>query len=102
MISLYFQVPVKQNEYCTKTYRARNVLLKSGQICAGGERGKDSCRGDSGGPLMDMYADENGSVNWYSIGIVSYGPTPCGTETWPGVYIKVSNYISWIVSKMRS
>lgn len=77
------------------------VALNSAQICAGGEKDKDSCKGDSGGPLMDLYADENGTVNWYSIGIVSYGPTPCGSETWPGVYIKVANYIPWIMSKLK-
>lgn len=99
---IIFQLPVRENKYCNDLYRDSSILLNGGQMCVGGEKGKDSCKGDSGGPLMDMYADANGTVNWYSIGIVSYGPSPCGSENWPGVYVKVANYVSWIVSKLRS
>lgn len=86
---------------CSNTYRQANVKLHGAQLCAGGQKGKDSCRGDSGGPLMSYYLDENGENNWYSIGVVSFGPSPCGMENWPGVYTKVANYVSWIVSKLR-
>ncbi|KAJ8928433.1 hypothetical protein NQ314_019022 [Rhamnusium bicolor] len=78
-----------------------SVNLDDGQLCAGGEKGKDSCRGDSGGPLMSYHADENSEINWYSIGVVSFGPSPCGMEDWPGVYTKVANYVPWIVTKLR-
>lgn len=94
-------MPIKENHFCTTVYSRKGVHLNGGQICAGGEKDKDSCKGDSGGPLMDLYADPNGNINWYSIGIVSYGPSPCGREKWPGVYIKVANYVPWIISKMR-
>lgn len=30
---------------CDKMYRFFNVSFKSGQLCAGGEEGYDSCRG---------------------------------------------------------
>ncbi|KAJ8925924.1 hypothetical protein NQ315_009776 [Exocentrus adspersus] len=100
-VKLKLNVPVKSNDDCAKTYKSANVALSRGQLCAGGEKGKDSCRGDSGGPLMTQYADENGEIAWYSIGVVSFGPSPCGMELWPGVYTKVANYVPWIVSKLR-
>lgn len=95
------QVPVKSNDECAKTYKQANVDLKQTQLCAGGEKGKDSCRGDSGGPLMANYADENNDINWYVVGVVSFGPSPCGMEGWPGVYTNVCDYADWIQSKMR-
>ena len=60
------------------------IIFFSKQICALGDRlsgdlYKDSCAGDSGGPLYCRY---NGQTSLY--GIVSYGPQECGTEGVPG------------------
>lgn len=49
-------------------------------ICAG-EFGRDSCNGDSGGPMV------SGGLQ---IGIVSWGATNCGGNA-PGVYASVSH-----------
>lgn len=70
--------------------------LEEGQICAGGQAGKDSCRGDSGGPLMY----ENGRIDEI-IGIISFGPKPCGLENSPGIYTKVFEYKNWILANIR-
>lgn len=75
------------------------MKISDTQICAGGESGKDSCRGDSGGPLMTVNTSRDN--NWYAAGIVSFGPTPCGFENWPGIYTRVSSYVNWIVGKMK-
>ena len=56
---------------------------------------KDSCSGDSGGPL---FATE--SKISYQIGLVSYGTNLCGRGI-PGVYTKVAAYLPWIESKME-
>ena len=54
--------------------------------------GKDSCSGDSGGPFIYRpKVDEP----WYQMGIVSFGARKCGIES-PGVYTKVSAYLTWI------
>lgn len=63
-------------------------------MCAGGEKDKDSCKGDSGGPLM--WENSTGKKFFEFVGIVSFGPWPCGSEKVPGVYTKVYEYNSWI------
>mgnify|MGYP003343779468 CR=1 FL=1 len=93
-------VPVKTYGECRTTYQKAKVDLKNGQICAGGIKGKDSCTGDSGGPLMYVNQTQIGPT-YYITGIVSFGPSNCGLQDWPGVYTKVADYIPWIVSKLR-
>lgn len=100
-IKLKLEVPVNTPDVCTSTYSQANVQLGNGQLCAGGKKGRDSCRGDSGGPLMGIDVDRD-NINWYAIGVVSFGPSPCGMANWPGVYTKVANYVPWIVEKLRS
>jgi len=100
-IKLKLKVPVKSNAQCNNVYQRARVNLGSGQMCAGGEKGKDSCRGDSGGPLMALESDSNGNLYWLVSGVVSFGPTPCGMQGWPGVYTRVSEYADWIISKLR-
>jgi len=67
------------------------------QICAGGERGKDSCNGDSGGPLFahDRSVPSIDGYPWVQIGVVSHGTDPCGAGL-PGVYTNISYYMDWI------
>ncbi|CAH1788595.1 unnamed protein product, partial [Owenia fusiformis] len=63
-------------------------------FCAGSKKGKDSCFGDSGGPLMCRDGKRNNI--WEIYGIVSWGPAnSCGKMS--GVYTKVTNYIDWIM-----
>lgn len=57
-------------------------------ICGKYSAGRDSCNGDSGGPLAASY---NGK--FYVLGIVSYGPSACRGY---GVYTRVNGYINWI------
>ncbi len=52
--------------------------------------GRDSCVGDSGGPLLYEY---NSSL--YQVGIVSWG-LGCALPDKPGVYTRVANYGDWI------
>merc|ERR1712029_662667 len=53
----------------------------------------DTCKFDSGGPLV--WKDEE-SNKWKQIGVVSWGPVPCGKPGEPGVYGKVTHVLSWI------
>ncbi|XP_017009020.3 spaetzle-processing enzyme-like [Drosophila takahashii] len=65
------------------------------RICAGGQEGRDTCFGDSGGPLMATKTSDNYKEFVYLAGITSYGPrNECGE---PGVYTRTEAYIYWIL-----
>ncbi|XP_014271508.1 venom protease [Halyomorpha halys] len=83
------QVPVVENENCTKAYKKMQYSITGNQICAGKE-GKDSCQADSGGPLLLPDAER-----YYQIGIVSTG-YKCGEPDYPGVYTRITSYLDWI------
>ena len=76
-----------------------------GQFCAGGEIGKDSCRGDSGGGVFMRKGGQKAQVKgknippWYLVGIVSFGSRDCGNGS-AGIYTRVSEYIDWIKRNM--
>ncbi|XP_044260042.1 phenoloxidase-activating factor 1-like isoform X2 [Tribolium madens] len=91
-VKLKLWVPVAETSQCSRKFKSAGVTLGNKQLCAGGEQGKDSCNGDSGGPLM---ATTNGTAQWYIEGIVSFGAR-CGSEGWPGIYTRVSEYLDWI------
>jgi secreted trypsin-like serine protease len=54
--------------------------------------GKDTCGGDSGGPLFDLDGDMGDPL---TIGITSYGLN-CAQRGVPGIYANVGNYVAWI------
>ncbi|XP_054157689.1 trypsin-1-like [Oppia nitens] len=61
-------------------------------FCAGAQHGKDTCHGDSGGPLIQIV--NNRSI---VVGITSFGSSiGCGAKGIPGVYTDVSKYLNWI------
>uniref|UniRef100_A0AAR5PZF9 Phenoloxidase-activating factor 2 n=1 Tax=Dendroctonus ponderosae TaxID=77166 RepID=A0AAR5PZF9_DENPD len=64
--------------------------LHPGFVCAGGEEGKDACKGDGGGPMVC----ERGGT-WQLVGVVSWG-IGCGQIGVPGVYVRVAHYLDWI------
>jgi len=89
------EVPILSNRVCERMYR------KSGHpqyiphifICAGyGEGGRDSCGGDSGGPLSVQRADGRFDI----AGVVSWG-IGCAEKNQPGVMARVSQYRDWIL-----
>ncbi|XP_053613900.1 CLIP domain-containing serine protease HP8-like isoform X2 [Plodia interpunctella] len=97
-VKLKVRVPVVSNNECSDVYSRVSRRISNNQLCAGGVSGEDSCRGDSGGALMGKVPSVN---NWVAVGVVSYGPSPCGTPGWPGVYTRVGAYVDWITSKVR-
>lgn len=64
-------VPIIDQNTCQNQLRQTrlgyNYVLNPGFICAGGEEGKDACKGDGGGPLV---CERNGA--WHVAGIVSW------------------------------
>lgn len=97
-MKLKVKVPVADQRECSTVFQRVNRMVGRSQLCAGGEAGQDSCRGDSGGPLMGPHGPGQA---WVVVGVVSYGPTPCGLQGWPGVYTRVGYYVDWILSNMQ-
>ncbi|XP_013140259.1 PREDICTED: uncharacterized protein LOC106104678 [Papilio polytes] len=87
-------VPILAHGQCQQqlkqTRLGYNYELNPGFICAGGEEGKDACKGDGGGPLV---CERSGT--WQLVGVVSWG-IGCGQPGVPGVYVKVAHYLDWI------
>lgn len=68
------------------------------QICAG-VIGKDSCSGDSGGPIMRLVKlPDQKSPQWFQEGVVSWGQD-CATDH-PGIYTRVTSYMDWILENI--
>lgn len=86
------ELPISTTRDCRKAFGLQ--FDPATQVCAGGD-GRDSCSGDSGGPLLTVTAD--GALE--QIGIVSYGSNPCGQLGIPGSYTRVSAYAKWLASK---
>ncbi|KAF2881999.1 hypothetical protein ILUMI_24180 [Ignelater luminosus] len=102
MIDAKFKVelPVVSNHECIPTYKKHNLRIAGSHMCAGGEKGKDSCNGDSGGPLMYRSRSTAGE-NWVIIGVVSFGPYGCGAEGEPGAYTRVTEFLDWIIDNIK-
>merc|ERR1712061_580623 len=87
------EVPLVDISTCSQNYRpVRNINIGKTQICAG-LGNKDTCSGDSGGPILSSELGKNNQ--WSVIGITSFG-VKCGDSRFPGVYTRVDQYLDWI------
>ena len=68
-------------------------MISYWQVCAKGDRGTDSCSGDSGGPLMVQTAGDQS--RWFLTGVVSFGTNECDSSL-PGVYTDIAAFYDWI------
>lgn len=86
-------VPLVNQTTCSQTMIGVEDSMTAPSFCAGTtNEGFDSCRGDSGGPLIV----ENTGVQ---LGLVSWGNMRCGEQGSYGVYSNLSQYRSWIDQK---
>ncbi|XP_032455885.1 serine protease 38 isoform X1 [Nasonia vitripennis] len=89
-------LPIMSRDECELSEYPKNRVTEN-MFCAGyldGER--DSCNGDSGGPLQVRGAKGAMRV----VGLVSFG-RGCARPNFPGVYTKVTNYLDWIGEHVR-
>lgn len=103
-MKLKLPVPVVSRSDCASVYSKASVdISEKLQLCAGGEKGQDSCNGDSGGPLMgpERLQDADNPV-WHVNGVVSFGPVKCGMQGWPGVYARVTHFVPWILDTIHA
>lgn len=82
-------ITILSNEECAKahTEKVTDVMLCAGEL----EGGKDTCVGDSGGPLI---------CDGILQGITSWGYDPCGAPKKPAIYTKVLKFTTWIQEVM--
>jgi len=90
-------LPIVPRDQCVtwlrETRLGRRFKLDKSFICAGGEAGKDACRGDGGGPLVCPQKDD--PTHYTQVGIVAWG-IGCGEENVPGVYTDLAEQACWI------
>ncbi|KAL1501658.1 hypothetical protein ABEB36_006950 [Hypothenemus hampei] len=95
------RLPIASKANCSAAYRENNIQIIDSQLCAGGVDERDSCSGDSGGPMMVPTIREQINIVFVQQGVVSFGMTFCGTPGFPGVYTRVSYFMDWILDNMR-
>lgn len=90
----YIEVPVAPRNDCINAMRNG---VSENMLCAGikGDR-RDSCEGDSGGPMVTQFKN-----TWFLVGLVSWGEG-CGNPENFGIYIKVSPYLDWIYQHIKT
>ncbi|XP_069679774.1 venom protease-like isoform X2 [Periplaneta americana] len=96
-VALNFVAP----EICNDTFapmiggrKLRMGVTPDSMLCVGDlNGGKDTCKGDSGGPLHIRLKEP--FCMFDVVGITSFGSI-CGSRNSPAVYTRVSNYIPWI------
>ncbi|XP_030761082.1 proclotting enzyme-like [Sitophilus oryzae] len=87
-------IPIWSNRDCKQKYGAAAPGgIVEHMVCAG-QANRDSCSGDSGGPLMVNHG------KWTQIGIVSWG-IGCGKGQYPGVYTRVQSFLPWIMKNLN-
>ncbi|XP_048880547.1 serine protease hepsin isoform X2 [Brienomyrus brachyistius] len=93
-------VPIISDAICNAPDYYDNQITTS-MFCAGYEKGgTDACQGDSGGPFVSEDTLSKAS-RYRLLGVVSWG-TGCAMAKKPGVYTKVSRFLPWISSAMRT
>ena len=90
-------VPVVSNSTCRqRAWYGRRI--KTDMVCAGYEvGGRDSCTGDSGGPLLRQPGFKK---QWQVVGVTSWGIL-CGLRRKPGVYTRVYPYLDWVNQRIK-
>ena len=95
-------LPVIERDRCTEMFRktrlGKHFILNESFICAGGEAGKDSCKGDGGSPLVCPIPGNSGY--FYQAGIVAFG-IGCGMADTPGGYTNVALFYDWIEEQIQ-
>ncbi|ODM92152.1 Venom serine protease Bi-VSP [Orchesella cincta] len=96
-------VPLRSNVFCRHVFQTANLEISDQQLCAGGNKDKGSCSGDSGSPLLlqSYTLDKKGGMRMFQIGVVSYGRSLCGAENSPVVYTRVRSFLQFLLDNIR-
>ncbi|KAK4309059.1 hypothetical protein Pmani_019318 [Petrolisthes manimaculis] len=96
-------LPIVEKRQCVKSLRTtrlgRYFSLHNSFLCAGGERGKDACTGDGGGPLACPRREDPN--RYLLVGITAWG-IGCGEDGIPGVYVNVPAHRDWVMAHIEA
>lgn len=96
---LHYTVIVQlDRQICTQNYFGAGTVTNT-MFCAGSKSGlgdRDSCMGDSGGPLIVQIAGR-----FKLLGIVSWG-LGCANAQYPGVYTLAPAYGNWLLQTVKT
>ena len=91
------EVPIVPRLMCERllqnTRLGKFFQLHNSVLCAGGEYGKDACKGDGGSPMVCQaphFADQ-----YFQVGIVSWG-VGCKESSIPAAYVDVAQFRPWV------
>ena len=95
---------IRKQKYCQDVIESLAVFTEEkqdfhsdGLFCAGGKKGRDACKGDSGSAIF--YKEKKKVIQ---IGLVSGAPgnENCGYEGIPTFYTRVQFYLKWILDNI--
>nr|XP_039262068.1 granzyme K-like [Styela clava] len=91
-------LPIDACKSALARYYETQYITEKHNLCAGRYEGdKDTCRGDSGGPVICQRCQTCG---WYLAGTTVYGARYCGLENKPAIYMNIRNFQYWIEQKV--
>ncbi|CAK1587606.1 unnamed protein product [Parnassius mnemosyne] len=97
------QLPYVAFEECQASLRKTRLTarynLHSSHLCAGGEEGVDTCKGDGGSSLVCPILEDGEFTRFAVYGMVAFG-VGCGNPI-PAVYVNIPHLYRWIGAKMR-
>lgn len=95
-------LPMVPRDKCQTALRSTRLgkyfELHKSFVCAGGEKGKDTCKGDGGSPLVCPIVGQKD--RFHQVGMVAWG-IGCGDHQTPGVYVNVAMFHSWINDQLK-
>jgi secreted trypsin-like serine protease len=92
-------VEIVSNANCQTAYNGLGdgTTIFGSEICAAhfaGANSRDTCQGDSGGPMVEDQPEGPTLVG------ATQGGEGCAQSPYPGIYTRVSSYLSWINSNL--
>lgn len=88
-------MPIQNDITCRNSLNNRYEFTDA-MFCAGRGKGEeDTCKGDSGGPLMQPMINDVGQKYWTQVGIISWGEG-CAQKDSYGFYTHVAKLKEWI------
>jgi len=97
----WLTLPIRHTTDCIKSYNSNpdsKIFHEDSMLCAGYNIGQQSCKGDSGSPLVCR----NDKGQYAVTGIVSFMFGRCVSNSkWQGVYTKVKAFNGWIRSTIN-